>query len=473
MAELSSERIPFGAQQETGWEAFAGAGQVAMNVVIDGKGAVHRRPGIRSWFTENAGRIVDEDGIVGVHQASNGQVYALGQGPNVKNIYRVTRTATETLSHRLISNLRPVVAETQTLLVIAGGNRISKVTLDTGVGGFLGGNPPQSTHVAAIASRLVVREIENASLKNNFNYSAPQAGSSIQGYETWNGVGDSGTFPANARPDAIVGIYENTNELFVFGESNLQTFSPDPQTTWAATATREFGCAAPYSVIKDDQSFAWLDDKRRFVHSDGRTFQVLSDPIKRILDEMAVVDDAFGYRLVTGVTDVLVWTFPTDGRTFVFSKLSGWSQWSGWNAGWQPFPVLAMSNGLGSNRNLVGLLDGRMGIMAGDATTDLGDEINAYTTTGFLDHGTQARKHCRKVRLILRKPVGEGQVARLSWRDNSGPWSQPLYVRLTDPDVVQFHSLGVYRQRQWRFEFMGSEEVVLAQAFEEFEVLSA
>jgi hypothetical protein len=471
MTELSTERIPFGLQQETGWEAFAGAGQEAMNVVVDGKGAIHRRPGIGAFFTE--ARTVDATGVSAVHQASNGQVYAVGNGTNTKNLYRVTPAGVAQLAHTMVATERPVIAETQSLLVLAGGQQLSKVTLATGNGDFLGGSPPHSTHVAAMASRLVIREVQNTDLKNNFNYSAPQAGSGIEGYETWNGVGDSGTFPANARPDGIVALYENTNELFVFGESNLQTFSPDPQTTWANTATREFGCAAPYSVIKDDQSFAWLDDKRRFVHSDGRTFSVISDPIKRLLDEMDVVNDCFGYRIVAGVTDSLVWTFPTDGRTFVFSKASGWSQWSGWSAGWQRFPVLAMSNGLGSNRNLVGLRDGRMGIMSGEATTDLGDEINAYMTTGFLDHGTQARKHCRRVRLVLRKPVGEGNVARLSWRDGSGPWSQPLYCRLTDPDVVQFHSLGVYRQRQWKFEFMGTDEVVLAQALEEFEVLNA
>jgi hypothetical protein len=471
VSQITEERIPFGLQQETGREAFAGAGQVAMNVVMDGKGAVHRRPGISAFFA-SADRVVDETGISAVHQASNGQVYAVGNGPNVKAIYRVTPLGVSRLSHSMVATERPVIAETQSLLVLAGGQQLSKVTLSNGLGAFLGGSPPHSTHVAAIASRLVAREVSNQDLKNNFNYSAPQAGSGIAGYETWNGVGDSGTFPANARPDAIVGVYEKTNELFIFGESNLQTFSPDPQTVWAPTATREFGCSAPYSVIKDDQSFAWLDDKRRFVHSDGRTFQVISDAIKRVLDDMAVVDDCFGYRIVTGVTDVLVWTFPTDGRTFVFSKQSGWSQWSGWNQGWQPFSVLAMSNGLGSNRNLVGLLDGRMGIMNGEATTDLGAEINAFMTTGFLDHGTQTRKHCRRVRLVLRKPVGTGQVARLSWRDDSGPWSQPLYARLEDPNVVQFHSLGVYRQRQWRFEFMGTAEVVLAQAIEEFEVLN-
>jgi len=37
--------------------------------------------------------------------------------------------------------------------------------------------------------------------------------------------------------------------------------------------------------------------------------------------------------------------------------------------------------------------------------------------------------------------------------------------------VLEFPSLGVYRRREWRFEFTGLEDLTLTEASEEFEVL--
>jgi hypothetical protein len=269
-----------------------------------------------------------------------------------------------------------------------------------------------------------------------------------------------------------VAVHENTNELFVFGKTNLQTFAPDPQSTWSPVVTREFGCIAPYSIVKDDQSFAWLDDKRRIVHSDGRSFKVISGPIQRELDDLDSPEDCYGYRVRHGVTDVLVFAFGQDGRSYVVTRDGSWSQWSGWNGNWMRMPVLSASQG--EVPNLVGLRDGRVGKYTSAATTDLGDPIQAQATTAFIDHGTQQRKTCKEVAIRIRRPLGTGPVGFLSWRDDLGPWKPPLTIDLgvsqVGEIVVRKHSLGVYRQRQWRFQFGGDGEVVVGSVTESFEV---
>lgn len=480
---MTQERIPFIPSQETSWSELAGAGQVAMNVTIDGKGAVRRRPGIAPFFDAGNDVVVDPLGISGLYSTVGGKLYAVGEGPQLKKVYRINAQNQVELNGIVIGPKRPTFAETQSLLVIAAGGRISKITLATDALAPLGGNPRDSTHVAANASRLLLSEIEDPDRLNNFNYSAPQAGNGIAGYETWDGVNgsDSGPFPANARPDPIVALHENTNEVFAFGSSNLQNFAPDPRSVYAPINTREFGCSAPYSVIKDDQNFAWIDDRRRIVHSDGRTFNVISDPIKQDLDDMATVADCYGYRLVRGNVDVLVWVFPTDGRTFAFQRGGGWSQFSSWDPvsnNWGLYPVKAVAPVLSNSTNVLGLRNGKVGVLSTTATTDLGEPINAYVTTGFLDHGTPNRKVCTSIRVVMKRGLSTAThvpVAHIAWRDDLGKWGSPLVLSLgaqSDNEIVlRFFSLGVYRERQWRFSFMGDEDLTLASVTEDFEVL--
>ena len=89
------------------------------------------------------------------------------------------------------------------------------------------------------------------------------------------------------------------------------------------------------------------------------------------------------------------------------------------------------------------------------------------------------RKFCRAVYLSLKRGEVTGTTApqaSVSWRDDGGEWRDPVPVSLGvsgDREIVYpLRSLGVYRRRQWRFEFSGSEELVLAGAEEDFETLS-
>lgn len=485
MGERSIERLPFGPSQETGWDAVGGAGAEAFNVTIDGRGTVRRRPGIGAYFTTDdaTSLVVDAEGITGLYSTTEGQLYATGGGAHSKKLYRLTEGGAAELGI-IVGDYRPTFAETQTLLVICAGERIYKVKKADDAFAELGGAPPHSRNVIAHGSRLALLDLVN---KGSFHYSAVSTGIDETGFELWNLAPDprfggvasaSGAFSAEARSDPIVALRENTAEIFAFGSSNVQTFGPDAQSIYAPLSTREFGCSAADGIIKDDQNFAWIDHLRRVVHSDGRTFNFLSDPIKQNLDDMATLADAFGYRLVHGNCDALVWSFPSDGRTFSFQRGGGWSQWGGWNGGHRRLRITAAVQTLDGNRNIVGLDDGRIGVFETDALDDLGEPINAYMTTGFVDHGSNHRKHCRSLRLVLRRGASTGTKApsgKLEYRDGLGAWRMAGETSLglagDDRLVVQFHSLGVYRRRQWRFTYTGSAGLVLAGAEEEYENL--
>lgn len=492
---MTQAAIDFSNKQATGNEALGGAPGVAVNVIVDDNGTVYRRPGIEAApgvYPTGITEISATPTVGGLYGTLDGNLYAVGGGTPFRNLYRITSTAAVPLGavqsdQTLAGMSRPVFAETQLLLVIAGGAQMQKIILSSFASSRLGGDPPYASHVVANSSRLL-GNIANVNFNNTFDKSVVRfsdianGNASYAGMEVWTeGLGTAGHFSAEADPDPVLAIMQNTNEVFCFGDGSLQIFSPDPSAVYSPTVTREVGIAAPYSIIKVNGQVGWLDNLRRFVLSDGRSEQVLSDPIAKVLDDMDTVTDCFGYRPNLGFLDAMVWTFPSDGRTFAFQKSSGWSEWLGWNDAtdnFAPFPVNAHHLPTLTRNNLVGSLDGRIGRFSLDATTDFGTKIVARVDTGYLDRGTDAKKHCKVVRMVLKRgqtTSSQAPVALLRYRDEPGPWSAPLSISLgttgnTRPEV-EFRSLGVYRRRQWQFEFSGTEALGLVSVTEEFDVL--
>jgi hypothetical protein len=380
---------------------------------------------------------------------------------------------------------RPIFASTESMLVWSDGRAINRVMLDGLDTGPLEGPPPIATHVVAQSLRLLANEANFN--RTHVNYSGVASGNSVIGHQEWNvGIGASGStsgfFSSEANPDPILALVANSNEIVAFKTGLTQSFVPDATTVYAKVTTVEFGCAAPYSVISDDQSFAWMDDRRRIVHSDLREVTPLSDPIQSTLDDMETVADCIGMRIHHGPVDALVWVFPTDGRTFAYQKSGGWSQWMGWDMTtnrWSRWIVNAHAHVPGDHANLVGLTDGRIGILAHDTPDDIGEPIPAYIQTGYINRQSDLRKRCLGVRLTFRRGKAAGAatpIAGLSWRDDEGSWQGPIDISMgrsadTAP-VVSLRGLGIYRRRQWRLSFFGPEEFVLAGAEEEYETLS-
>lgn len=479
---MPTEAIPISNSQASGHDELGGAGVVSMNLVHEMTGAVRRRPGIRN-LEADAPVFGGFDGpVTGVHATVGGDIYAVAESGIERTIYRVGGGSAAPLGggaspFGLAGSGRPTFAETQMLLVIAGGAEPQKIELATASSTRLGGGPPRASHVVALASRLVANDIQLDPGTVRFSGIA-NGNTSFAGHEQWTfGIGTAGAITAEGRPDPVVALAENTNELFLFGSSSVQIFAPDPS-GFILASSREFGIGAPHSIVKSEENLFWLDHKRRFVLGDGRTYTIISDPIQRTLDSMSRVDDCFGYRVVTGPCDTVVWTFPSDGRTFIFQKGHGWGQWARWVGNWQQFNVTSHHLRSGDKTNIVGLEDGSIGQISLDAATDRGFDVNAYSRTGFLSHKTSARKHCRAVRLAFRRgetQSASGPQAWLRYRDRPGAWTASIPISLgksgdTEP-VVNLRSLGVYRERQWEFEFTSFENLVLLSATEEFTVL--
>lgn len=484
--ENFQEPIPFIPNQASGVDPLVGASPAAMNVIIDGGGAIQRRPGITT-FRLGGGQVSSKP-IQALHSTAGRGVYAIAGNPGgILEVYELI-TGNKILLPSpdvFTSQFRPVIAETEAMIVIATGRPVRKVVFPpTGVEP-LGGNPPAGTHIISQNSRLLVNDTPVGD-KTKIHYSAPSQGTSQIGHEEWNlgvgsGIGTSGFFSAEGRIDPVVAIGENSNEVFAWGTSSLETFITDSNFIYTPVTTIEYGCATPYGIIKSEANFAWLDDKRRVVISDGRSAEVISQPIQQTLQDLVRVDDCIGYRVTLGPVDMLVWTFPSDGRSLAYQQGGGWSTWMSYSnslTNWIPLDITAHGFIAGTNENMVGTSEGNVGQLSMGEETDLGDPIVAEITTGFIDHGTDLLKQCVSVRIGFRRgsdPVANAPKASLEYRDQEGPWRTAAILDLGksgDRAIVQeVRSLGVYRRRQWRFNFAGTTDLVLARATEEFQIL--
>jgi hypothetical protein len=494
---MPTAAINFGNRQATGDSPIAGAPGLAYNVVVDGSGAVRRRPGIVAWdgFPGTSGysasgnfSLFDDLSVVGISSFQGKPVWVAGH-----YVYDATRHfqdwwsltsagAIDILSgSSLPGDDRPTFAITQfRIIAVAGGTPGDGAGLywEGGAFGALwasssgsSGVGPYATQVAALAQRIFANDGFSTSVNNRILYSGPgSAGNTSLGALSFSS--------AEANPDAVVALRENSNELFVFGERTLQVFVPDPNIVIAPQRAVNRGCSAAHSVIRADEHFAWFDDQRQFVVSDGREVDVPSDPIAETLDGIETVSDCYGFRVNQGQFDQLVWQFPTDGRTFAYQRNSGWSQWSTWDVdlGHGPFPIKSHYYWPERNLHLVGMEDGSIAQLSTSAYTDLGDQIVAEVTTGFINHDTDAVKFTDALRLTFKR----GQTAStepkvfLSWRDDLGAFGDPIQIGLgTTGDYVStvtLRTLGGYRRRQWKLLFSADAELVLASVTEDWSI---
>lgn len=489
---MPQEVIPFANYQESGSDQLAGGSPFAINCAIDKRGAVTRRPGIEAFSLSPSSAFSEP--VVGVFATAAGDTYAAtGEPPGAMSLYRLNDTGaatdlTASPAAKFTASVRPSWTETEAIVCLATGREIRRITKSDLLCRRLAG-APKASHVVAHNGRLLANDIvEN---RSQVNYSGLSIGGAFGGHEQWGiafsqAFGQSGFFTAESRPDSVTAVAGNSNEVRVFGETSTQTYLADGTTVYAPVSALEYGCLAPHSVVASDTQFAWLDHRRRFVLSDGRAVEDIGAPIQLQLDELKVHDDCFGYRIQHGPWDFLVWTFPSDGRTFAYQAGAGWSEWLGWDEGrsaYQRFIVEAHTLVPGSHDNVVGTRRlsgasyvGDIGRMTKAANTDLGTRIPWSIRTGFQNHGTDNRKHCEAVYLTFRRGESESSPPdiRLRHRDDEGGWREHRVSFGTTADrapVVRLSSLGIYRRRQWEISFHGTDDLALASATEQYSVL--
>jgi hypothetical protein len=478
--------IPFNVGQQSSVSPLAGGAPLCSNVIIDAGGSIRRRPGISAWSVFPSS-LATGSAVIGmtywreylVWVTADRRIHAITPGGSVTELSDPTDSWT-----MLAGGNRPSFVRGRDMLVIAGGGDIQKWR-GGGLSERLQGispvyppiapiQPPSAVHICGISQRLIALR---PGLNEQIWWSAP-----IEDYENWDPVYGASSQQAMARPDPIVAMADNTNELFAFGTETLQVFIPSTFeiegeiVDFSSNRTMNIGTLARDSIVPVDDMFAMFDRMRRVILTDGRTLKVFSDDIATELANLAVVEDCWGFRLRYGRWDAVVYMFPTAGKGFIYDLKGGkWAEWREWNIGPTPVSITAALRWEEQDLFLVGMADGTIARIDPQAQSDLGKELRVEVVTPFVAHEGAVQKHCKAVvAQFAKSPTASGRV-RISLRDDMGAWHVQEDVEIgedMDPSVIM-RSLGVYRQRQWKIEYTGSNDFVLASMTEHYDALGA
>lgn len=463
--------------ESSGDESFSGGGEAAFNMLVDGKGALRRRPGLAT-YDQAPSSAISSYAISGIHVDLDGRIFAIDNQPGRRRIWRISGGSALNLSTPPGSDLtgtsRPTFAETGALLVIAGGQDLQKLTLTdiATPSARLGGSPPYATHVAYQAFSLITNRTQDP--LGTVHYSSPGTSSAITSFETWSGTRDSGTIDVGASPDAIRAVVSSLDEVWAFGGKTVQILAPDPNFGFSSVRAMSYGIASPHLYVEVEGRMAWMTERKKIVLGTSGGVEVISGTIQKSLDAIDITG-AFAYRYDSDQFQALLFCFPASGTTFCYQSGSGWSRWGGYTSLWQPFPVNCVAFREVDKTHVVGTTDGKVIRLTQSSQTDLGSPIRAYCMTGYASYATDLRKECKCIRLAMRKSThtdSKVRVGTLRYRDEDGIWRHDIPIEFSGKQsVVELYSLGTYRRRQWEIEITSTDEVVINGATEIYEVL--
>ena len=493
MGQTQIAKIEFGGSEDQSASELGGAQPTVLNAIMDKMGVARRRPVLATWSTwpttMPVGYGSTGEAIIGMCPFGEQVVFVTNDRKlhALSSVGGIAELSSSTSTTMLDGDKRPVFLAGRNILLVAGGGAIQKWT-GTGLSARLTNTAtadpvPEATSICGVGQRLVVQLPNKSGL---IAWSGP-----LEDYENWDftTTGYAGYLQASAKPDPLQITKDNTNEVFAFGSETLQVFAPSELTVdgvesqntlpFAPARTTNLGTVSPYSVEAVDDMFMFLDRLRRAVLTDGRSYQDLSGPVASILRAMESVADCWAFRMKFGRFDAVVWVFPTDGYGLVYdSALGSWCEWREWSAGEKDISIASACNWPEQSVFLVGTTDGSIVKLDDTANTDLGNPVPIELVSGFQTHGTMAQKHCRTLMLQFKRTWTETATSgwvRVSYRDDQGAWHRldDIELSASASPCVQIRSIGVYRTRQWKVRYTGSDEIQLVGAQEEFEILGA
>jgi hypothetical protein len=473
---MPAETIPFNEGQASGIDELGGATPAVINVTHDAA-TLRTRPGLSTWdmfpsVIPNASPVVGAwvYGAYLVYVTEDRKLWALIASGLVVPLSSATATT------QLDGTLRPQAVVTATRIVIIGGG-VPQKWEGAGVSARLGGSPPAGVAIAFLTQTLVI-----ATAAGLLYFSQP--GELGGGHEDWRGDTDSAE--AEAGADGLVALAASTGEMLALGTETAQIFFPGQTTgddAFINGTVLQAGCTAGSSLIKWDDQYVFLDNRRRIVATNGRSLQDIAGPgMAKTFWRFATVDDCWAFRARFDGVDLLGFVFPTEGRACVYNaNVQKWAEWRSIDpeGRWQPWIGRCHCYWPARALHLIGLADGSIAVLDPDAFTEDGQMLKAVMRTGFGDRSTGNKKVCERVQLTMRRPgtAAVAPVAELRWRDDLGAFGQPLRFSMGAPGdyetQVQKWTLGVYGVRQWELTVSAPTEFVLTNAEEIFTPLEA
>lgn len=273
---------------------------------------------------------------------------------------------------------------------------------------------------------------------------------------------------ADYNSDILVKVFSDRDELWAFGEDNIQFYYNDQTTALSFTPAQgkvaEIGCLSRNTIKKVAQSVIWLgSDARggrviwRAVNSSPS--RISTHAIETVLDGVVNPSDAYALAFRIEGHDFYILTI-TDLITFVYDATSGiWTEWGTFNK--NSWHVLGFSNAF--NKRLVGgSSDNNIYELDNDEYTDNGLTIEREgITQPFYTANQSLGKHSSFILDIqagvgLPNGYGSDPKITLSWAKDNVSFNNPKprsMGKIGERSVrLKWNRLGIsrYRSYKWR-----------------------
>ncbi len=148
---------------------------------------------------------------------------------------------------------------------------------------------------------------------------------------------------AESNPDNIVSVNSDNGNLYLFGDVSTEFWSNTGDLDFPfariSGGAIEWGCASRDSVVKYDNSLAFLAKNKMgeviIARMNGYQPQRISTPeLEYIINNYLAVEDCVSYSYMLGGHPMLVMSFPTGNQTWLYDGLSNaWSELQSNNGG--------------------------------------------------------------------------------------------------------------------------------------------
>jgi hypothetical protein len=436
------------------------------NLMLSDSGANIGRPGLSSFATMDVA-------CEAIHEFNN-HLFVVGID---RRFYKVTSAGVVSditgSAGGLGGSARPNFAEDGTLLGVSGGG--APMTWD--------GTNSVITMVGSAPSTDSLVYLDGYWLAINSSDDIQFAGPTSADRATWSAAD---FFQAEGLPDSTEALAVLQRELFVFGEDSTEVYQNfgDVSVPFRRVFFIDVGISAKDSLVNESYTLWFLDENRRFSYFNGRTPTPISFPFDKDVQRMSTVSDCFGSRIQIDQHNLIAWTFPTEGRCFVFDskKAEYVGEWAGFE------------NGIEARFRM----NGHVYMRAWDqhfiadynepkvwelSTSNYADGSNprlCLRTSGELDHGTRNRKRNIWYRMTVKRGVATTTVTdpifEVRFRDDDKDWGNPYQLSLgatgEEATVLELRNTGLYRKREIEIRCTDAVEFSFINMEENVEVLS-
>lgn len=427
--------------------ADSGHASKMLNLLIDDSGSNVSRPGLTEFVD------LGDSPVIGMADFDD-QMVAVTQDRKIWKVSQ-SKVAIDIGDTNLAGLARPIFARDGSYLAIAGGLGPKQWDGSSAQTAALAGSPDDCSHIVYHDGYWLQNSV---SYSQRINFAGPTAATRA----AWS-VGDD-FFSAEGHFDAISSLGVLLDEVYAFGPKSYQKFQNvgDAITPYAPSfGYNGSGIIAPYTLVEADNRFWYLSSDKRFVKLDGVTPVQVDTPFDQVIKNLSIVSDCVGFRVDVGGYYLIVWRFPSEGKTYVHDYKAGhWYEWDTQTVGLSAnveFNAYAKMSAW--NKDMVGSpTDGKIYCLDFDSRTDDSLVLRCLRRQ-IVRHQTGRRKKSNGYLVTIERgqthSTGSNQEPILEFRvkDDSDGWTEPQRIGLgfegdTTVDVRIDGLRGIYRQRE-------------------------